>query len=127
MIFAVNSRAMASKARKLGINVTIMDNAVIGVNCIVATHSIVPEGAQIPEISIVAGVPGMVVKSHRNLVANCLNAFVYNYNGKVYARGDYRTWDTEVFRQARAAEQAILDGGISGLGSTLTLGGAQWL
>ena len=93
----------------IGINATVMDNVVIGDNCIVAGHSIVPEEAQIPANSIVAGVPGVVVKSRNNFVANRLNAFVYNYNGEAYTRGDYRAWDTEVFREAYAAEQASLE------------------
>ena len=93
----------------IGINATVMDNVVIGDNCIVAGHSIVPEEAKIPANSIVAGVPGVVVKSRNNFVANRLNAFVYNYNGEAYTRGDYRAWDTEVFREAYAAEQASLE------------------
>jgi carbonic anhydrase/acetyltransferase-like protein (isoleucine patch superfamily) len=93
----------------IGINATVMDNVVLGDNCIVAGHSIVPEGANIPANSIVAGVPGVVVKSRNNFVANRMNAFIYNYNGLAYARGDHRAWDSDAFGQAKAAEQASLE------------------
>ncbi len=99
----------------IGINATVMDNAVIGDNCIVAGHSIVPEGAVIPANSIVAGVPGKVVKSRNNFIANRMNAFLYHYNGLAYARGEHRAWDTEEFRQARAAEQASLEAEMAAL------------
>jgi len=92
----------------IGINATVMDNAVIGNNCIIAGHSIVPEGAQIPDNSIVAGVPGTIVKSRNNFVANRLNAFGYHYNGLAYARGEHRAWDGEVYVAAVAAEKASL-------------------
>ena len=99
----------------IGINATVMDDVVIGDNCIVAGHSIIAEGAQIPANSIVAGVPGTVVKSRNNYVANRLNAFVYNYNGKAYAKGDHRAWDTEQFRESYATEQASLTAELAAL------------
>jgi len=92
----------------IGINATVMDNAVIGDNCIIAGHSIVPEGAQIPANSIVAGVPGVVVKSRNNFVTNRMNAFIYHYNGLAYARGEHRAWDDPGFATAKAAEEAGL-------------------
>ena len=101
----------------IGINATVMDDVVIGDNCIVAGHSIIAEGTQIPANSIVAGVPGTVVKSRNNFVANRLNAFVYNYNGKAYAKGDHRAWDTEQFRKLYAAEQASLTAELAALGT----------
>ncbi len=99
----------------IGINATEMDNVVMGDNCIVAGHSIVPEGAVIPANSIVAGVPGTVVKTRNNFIANRMNAFLYNYNGLAYARGDHRAWDSEEFRQARDAEQASLEAELAAL------------
>ena len=99
----------------IGINATVMDNVVMGDNCIVAGHSIVPEGAVIPANSIVAGVPGVVVKSRDNFIANRMNAFAYNYNGLAYARGEHRAWDSEEFRQASAAEQSSLEAELAAL------------
>ncbi len=93
----------------IGINATVMDNAVIGDNTIVAGHSIVAGGSQIPANSIVAGVPGVVVKTRNNFVANRLNAFIYHYNALAYARGEHRAWDSPAFEQARIAERASLE------------------
>ncbi len=93
----------------IGINATVMDNAVIGENTIVAGHSIVTAGSRIPANSIVAGVPGVVVKSRNNFVANRLNAFSYHYNALAYAKGEHRAWDSAAFEQAREAERASLE------------------
>ncbi len=79
----------------IGINATIMDNAVIGNNCIVAGHTIVTEGTVIPDNSIVAGVPGKVVAQRNNYVANKLNALSYHENALAYARGHYRRWSDD--------------------------------
>ena len=76
----------------IGINATVMDNAVIGNNCIVAGHCIVSEGTVIPDNSVVAGVPGKVVASRNNYVANKLNAVSYYENGLAYAKGNHRRW-----------------------------------
>ncbi|MDA1101572.1 MAG: gamma carbonic anhydrase family protein [Proteobacteria bacterium] len=93
----------------IGINATVMDNVVIGENSIVAGHSIVAAGSRIPANSIVAGVPGIVVKTRNNFVANRLNAFIYHYNALAYARGEHRAWDSAAFEQARQAERTRLE------------------
>lgn len=94
----------------IGINATVMDGAVVGDNTIVAGHCIVSNDARIPPNSIVAGVPGRVIKSRNNWVANRLNAFVYHHNGLAYAVGEHRRWDgpewTEVFQAERARLEA---------------------
>ncbi|MBC8240759.1 MAG: gamma carbonic anhydrase family protein [Alphaproteobacteria bacterium] len=99
----------------IGINATVMDSAVIGENTIVAGHSIVTAGSQIPANSIVAGVPGAVVKSRDNFIANRLNAFIYHYNALAYARGEHRAWDSPAFEQAKAAEHANLEAELAAL------------
>jgi len=101
----------------IGINATVMDNAVIGENSIVAGHCIVPAGSRIPANSIVAGVPGVVVKSHNNFIANRLNAFAYHYNALAYARGEHRAWDSAAFQQAAEAERANLEAELAALES----------
>ena len=47
----------------IGMNATILDGAKIGKQSIVAAGSVVPVGMQIPEGSLVAGVPAKVKKS----------------------------------------------------------------
>ena len=99
----------------IGINATVMDNAVIGDNCIVAGHTIVTEGSRVPANSIVAGVPGVVVKSRNNYVGNRMNAFIYHYNALAYARGEHRAWDSPAFEEAKKAEQARLEAELAAL------------
>jgi carbonic anhydrase/acetyltransferase-like protein (isoleucine patch superfamily) len=99
----------------IGINATVMDSAVIGENSIVAGHSIITAGSQIPANSIVAGVPGVVVKSRNNFIGNRMNAFIYHYNALAYARGEHRAWDSAAFEQAREAELASLEAELAAL------------
>ena len=47
----------------VGMNAVIMDNAVIGEECIVAALAFVKANMQVPPRSLVAGVPGKIVRS----------------------------------------------------------------
>lgn len=47
----------------IGIGATVLNRATVGKNCLVGAHSLVPEGKQIPDGSLVMGSPGKVVKS----------------------------------------------------------------
>lgn len=89
----------------IGINATVMDDVVIGENSIVAGHTIVTQGTEIPPNSVVAGVPGKVVRTRNSFVANRMNALLYHRNGLAYAKGEHRVWDGEAARQAIAAER----------------------
>lgn len=87
----------------IGINATVMDDAVIGDNCIIAGHTIITEGTVIAPNSVVAGVPGKVVASRDNTVANKMNAIGYFENAKAYAAGQYRRWsDPDYIEQMNA-------------------------
>lgn len=77
----------------IGINATVMDDAVIGENSVIAGHTIVTAGTVIPPNSIVAGVPGRVIKSRNNFIANRMNALIYYRNACAYASGNHRAWD----------------------------------
>ena len=46
----------------IGIGSTILNGARIGRNCIIGAHSLIPEGKEIPDNSMVMGAPGKVVK-----------------------------------------------------------------
>jgi carbonic anhydrase/acetyltransferase-like protein (isoleucine patch superfamily) len=46
----------------IGMNAVILQNARIGRECVIAANAVVREGAQIPDRSLVAGVPGEVKK-----------------------------------------------------------------
>lgn len=46
----------------IGIGATVLNRAVIGKNCIIGAHALIPEGKTIPDNSLVMGAPGKVVK-----------------------------------------------------------------
>jgi len=47
----------------VGMNAIILQKAVVGEECLIAANAVVKEGAQIPDRSVVAGVPGTVRKT----------------------------------------------------------------
>lgn len=79
----------------IGINATLMDNVILGDNSIVAGHTIITEGTTIPPNSIVAGIPGKVIKTKNNFIPNRVNALNYLRNGKAYSEANYRSWEGE--------------------------------
>lgn len=46
----------------IGIGSTVLNRAKIGKNCIIGAHSLIPEGKEIPDNSLVMGAPGKVVR-----------------------------------------------------------------
>lgn len=92
----------------IGINATIMDGCVIGENTIVAGGTFLKERTVIPPNSIVMGSPGRVTKTRNNAAANAFNAFMYRRNGEAYARGEYRVWSSDSFKEEARAEQQRL-------------------
>ncbi|MGH7745294.1 MAG: gamma carbonic anhydrase family protein [Candidatus Dormibacteria bacterium] len=92
----------------IGINATVMDGCVIGENSIVAGHTIVGERTIVPPNSIVAGVPGKVIKTRNNYVENRVNAWLYHRNALAYAAGRHREWSNPAVMQACDAERARL-------------------
>lgn len=46
----------------IGIHATVLNNSVVGENCIIAAGALVPENANIPAGSLVMGIPGKVVR-----------------------------------------------------------------
>ncbi len=46
----------------VGMNAVILQNAVIGTECLLAANTVILEGSDIPERSLVAGVPGKIKK-----------------------------------------------------------------
>ena len=47
----------------IGMSATILDGAKIGAQCIIAAGTVVPMGMEIPDGSLVAGVPGKIKQS----------------------------------------------------------------
>lgn len=46
----------------IGIGATVLNKSVIGKNCIIGAHALIPEGKTIPDGSLVVGSPGKVVR-----------------------------------------------------------------
>ncbi len=55
--------------------------------------------AKIPAHSIVAGVPGKLIKQRDNERENRLNAWLYYRNMRAFRRGEHRAWDGDDFRE----------------------------
>ena len=73
-----------------------MDGVKIGNNCIVAGHTIVTEGSQFPDNTVIAGVPGKAVASRDCGDANLVNAKFYSAMADTYAAGDDRLSQEQV-------------------------------
>ncbi len=102
----------------IGIGAVLMDGVVLGAGSIVAGGSVLSEGSQFPQGSIVAGIPGKVIRSRDCSRANRMNAWLYHRNSLAYARGDERAWDGPDFEEwkktllaeiERDADRARLD------------------
>ena len=76
----------------IGMGATVMNGAVIGSNVVIGAHSLVPEGKEIPDNSLVMGVPGKVVKpfpeSNAHILLDAAEQYVKHlkrYNGSFSA------------------------------------------
>jgi carbonic anhydrase/acetyltransferase-like protein (isoleucine patch superfamily) len=67
----------------IGIGATVLNRAVIGKNCIIGAHALIPEGKVIPDNSLVMGAPGKVVKElsdgQRMLIKGSAQVYVDNW------------------------------------------------
>jgi len=90
----------------IGINAVVMDGAVIGRGSIVAPGAVVTERTIIPPHSIVAGVPGKVIKSRDCTIDNRMNAWSYWFNAQGYRVGDYHRWESDEYTRFFAEKRA---------------------
>ncbi|MDP2919085.1 MAG: gamma carbonic anhydrase family protein [Dehalococcoidia bacterium] len=44
----------------IGNNATILDNAKVGNHCVIAAGSLIPQGTEVPDYSMVMGIPGVI-------------------------------------------------------------------
>lgn len=86
----------------IGIGAVVMDGAKIGRRCVIGAMALVPPGTEIPECSVVMGVPGKVVATRDNFVATRRNALVYHRNALAYAEGRHDAWRADGFAEWRA-------------------------
>jgi carbonic anhydrase/acetyltransferase-like protein (isoleucine patch superfamily) len=85
----------------IGIGAVVMDRAKIGRRCVIGAMALVPPGTEIPEGSVVMGVPGKVVSTRDNFAQTRRNALVYYRNALAYAQGRHDEWRAAEFREWR--------------------------
>ncbi len=95
----------------IGIGAVIMDGARIGRRCVIGAMALVPPGSEIPEGSVVMGVPAKVVSIRDNLSTTRRNALIYHRNALAYAQGRHDAWRGEAFARWRADITARLQAG----------------
>lgn len=73
----------------IGIGAVVLNGAVIGRNCIVGANALVPEGREIPDNSLVVGVPAKLVRPVDDDMAAQLRLQADGYvaNGRRFAAG----------------------------------------
>ncbi len=70
----------------IGMGCTILNRANIGKNCIIGAHALVTQGMEIPDNSLVLGVPAKIVRAttEQEIERNKVNAQIYVDRGKQY-------------------------------------------
>lgn len=63
----------------IGMGATVLNGAKIGKNCVVGAHALIPEGKEIPDNSLVVGMPGRVVKTFDDEEAAKLSRYAEGY------------------------------------------------
>lgn len=67
----------------VGMGSTILNGAKIGKNCVIGAHCLIPEGKEIPDNSMVVGMPGRVIKtlddSHAKMLQKSADIYVANF------------------------------------------------
>lgn len=76
----------------IGMRATLLNHVKIGNNCIVGAHSLVTEGKEIPDNSLVIGSPAKVVKTltPEQIEGIRKNGEAYVIKGMEYLQGKYR-------------------------------------
>ncbi len=95
----------------IGIGAVVMDGAKLGRRCVIGAMALVPPGTEIPEGSVVMGVPGKVVATRGNFAATRRNALVYHRNALAYAQGRHDAWRGEDYVRWRDDINARLAAG----------------
>ena len=97
----------------IGIGSVVMDGAVLGNNVLVGAMALVPPGMEVPDGSVVMGVPGKIVATRDNFATTRRNALLYHRNALAYAEGrhdawtgpDHAAWRDDVVKRLAAGER----------------------
>lgn len=70
----------------IGMNATVLNGAKIGKNCIIGANALVAEGKQIPDNSLVVGVPGKILRevTEQDRAMIQLGVKHYHHNAKAF-------------------------------------------
>ena len=79
-----------------------MAGAKVGRRCVIGAMALVPPGMEVPDGSVVMGVPGKVVSTRDNFAQTRRNALIYHRNALAYAQGRHDAWRGEEFAEFRA-------------------------
>ncbi len=81
--------ARSATAASIGIGSVILNGARIGRNCLIGAKTLIGEGKEIPDNSLVMGIPGKVVKSVTAEQAERIGRGTLKYvqNWQRYSRG----------------------------------------
>lgn len=88
---AIVHGATVGNGSLIGMRATILNNAKIGKYCIIGAHTLITEGMEIPDFSMVVGTPGKIIKQLPEAYAQKLleSAAHYVDMGKKHAEGAF--------------------------------------
>lgn len=88
---AIIHGATVGDSSLIGMRATLLNNVKVGKGCIIGAHSLLTEGTEIPDYSVVMGVPGKIVKQLSPEAAEKIkeNAARYVELGKRYLAGEF--------------------------------------
>lgn len=89
----------------VGMNSTVLDNAVVGKCCIIAAGSVVKGGTQIPDWSLAAGSPAQVKPVNVEPFMNWYGALLYTAMAAMYKEGCERFDMEEITKRADALKE----------------------
>lgn len=73
----------------IGMNATVLNGARIGKNCLIGAGALIPEGKDIPDNSMVVGMPGKIIRELDDAAVSGLKASALHYvnNAKRFSQG----------------------------------------
>ncbi len=77
----------------IGMNATVLDGSVIGSGCMIGANALITQGTEIPDNSLVLGVPGKVVKTDPSMPEKTIiNAQTYHKLRDLHKSGNCPDW-----------------------------------
>ena len=90
---AIVHGAIIGDSTIIGINATVLDGAVIGSGCMIGANCLVTAGSEIPDNSLVLGIPGKVVKTDPSMPeVTIVNAQTYHNLRDEHKSGNCPDW-----------------------------------